>query len=167
MAGRQLQVQERGSAGIGAHGMETETTARSDGWQDRPGPRAPADAAGRDTVPPAGSPGSAGRGDTRDLTDSLRVYLREIAATPLLDRGQEVALARRIECGDAAATEQFIRANLRLVVSIAVKYTGRGLSLPDLIQEGNLGVIRAVEKYDWRSGWRFSTYATWWIRQAI
>ncbi len=99
--------------------------------------------------------------------DAVRLYLREIGAIPLLRHEQEVALARRVEAGDADAEALFVRANLRLVVRIAKKYVGRGLTLPDLIQEGNLGLIRAVQKYDWRTGFRFSTYATWWIRQAI
>ena len=99
--------------------------------------------------------------------DAVRLYLREIGAIPLLRHEQEVALARRVEAGDTDAAALFVRANLRLVVRIAKTYGGRGLTLPDLIQEGNLGLIRAVQKYDWRTGYRFSTYATWWIRQAI
>ena len=99
--------------------------------------------------------------------DSLRLYLREIGKVPLLTAGQEVALAKRIERGDAAAKQHMIAANLRLVVSIAKGYLGRGLSFLDLIQEGSLGLIRAVEKFDHRRGFKFSTYATWWIRQAV
>ncbi len=99
--------------------------------------------------------------------DSLRLYLREIGRVPLLTAGQEVALAKRIERGDAAAKQHMIEANLRLVVSIAKGYLGRGLSFLDLIQEGSLGLIRAVEKFDHRRGFKFSTYATWWIRQAV
>jgi RNA polymerase primary sigma factor len=99
--------------------------------------------------------------------DSLRLYLREIGKVPLLTAGQEVALAKRIERGDMRAKTQMTEANLRLVVSIAKGYLGRGLSFLDLIQEGSLGLIRAVEKFDHRRGYKFSTYATWWIRQAV
>ena len=99
--------------------------------------------------------------------DSLRLYLREIGKVPLLTADQEVYLAKRIERGDMCAKTQMIEANLRLVVSIAKGYLGRGLSFLDLIQEGSLGLIRAVEKFDYRKGYKFSTYATWWIRQAV
>jgi RNA polymerase primary sigma factor len=99
--------------------------------------------------------------------DSLRLYLREIGKVPLLTADQEVYLAKRIERGDMEAKRQMIEANLRLVVSIAKAYLGRGLSFLDLIQEGSLGLIRAVEKFDYRRGYKFSTYATWWIRQAV
>jgi len=99
--------------------------------------------------------------------DSLRLYLREIGKVPLLTADQEVTLAKRIERGDMAAKQHMIEANLRLVVSIAKGYLGRGLSFLDLIQEGSLGLIRAVEKFDYRKGYKFSTYATWWIRQAV
>jgi len=99
--------------------------------------------------------------------DSLRLYLREIGKVPLLTADQEVSLARRVERGDLAAKTQMIEANLRLVVSIAKPHVGRGLSFLDLIQEGSLGLIRAVEKFDYRKGFKFSTYATWWIRQAV
>jgi RNA polymerase primary sigma factor len=99
--------------------------------------------------------------------DSLRLYLREIGKVPLLTADQEVYLAKRIERGDMDAKRQMIEANLRLVVSIAKSYLGRGLSFLDLIQEGSLGLIRAVEKFDYRKGYKFSTYATWWIRQAV
>jgi len=99
--------------------------------------------------------------------DSLRLYLREIGKVPLLTADQEVTLAKRIERGDMGAKTQMIEANLRLVVSIAKSYLGRGLTFLDLIQEGSLGLIRAVEKFDYRKGFKFSTYATWWIRQAI
>src|ERR1700704_4453312 len=99
--------------------------------------------------------------------DSLRLYLREIGKLPLLTADQEVYLAKRIERGDMSAKTQMIEANLRLVVSIAKGYLGRGLSFLDLIQEGSLGLIRAVEKFDYRKGYKFSTYATWWIRQAV
>jgi RNA polymerase primary sigma factor len=99
--------------------------------------------------------------------DSLRLYLREIGRVPLLTAEQEVSLAKRIERGDLAAKSRMVEANLRLVVSIAKCYVGRGLSFLDLIQEGSLGLIRAVEKFDYRKGYKFSTYATWWIRQAV
>ncbi len=99
--------------------------------------------------------------------DSLRLYLREIGKVPLLTADQEVTLAKRIERGDLGAKQHMIEANLRLVVSIAKAYLGRGLSFLDLIQEGSLGLIRAVEKFDYRKGYKFSTYATWWIRQAV
>ena len=99
--------------------------------------------------------------------DSLRLYLRSIGRVPLLSAAEEVALAKRIERGDMPAKQQMVEANLRLVVSIAKGYLGRGLSLLDLIQEGSLGLIRAVEKFDHRRGYKFSTYATWWIRQAV
>jgi len=99
--------------------------------------------------------------------DSLRLYLRSIGRVPLLTAEEEVALAKRIERGDIAAKQHMVEANLRLVVSIAKSYVGRGLTLLDLIQEGSLGLIRAVEKFDYRRGYKFSTYATWWIRQAV
>jgi RNA polymerase primary sigma factor len=99
--------------------------------------------------------------------DSLRLYLRSIGRVNLLTAAQEVTLARRIERGDMAAKQQMIEANLRLVVSIAKSYLGRGLTFLDLIQEGSMGLIRAVEKFDYRRGYKFSTYATWWIRQAV
>jgi RNA polymerase primary sigma factor len=99
--------------------------------------------------------------------DSLRLYLREIGKVNLLTADQEVTLAKRIERGDMGAKTAMTEANLRLVVSIAKGYLGRGLSFLDLIQEGSLGLIRAVEKFDYRKGYKFSTYATWWIRQAV
>ena len=99
--------------------------------------------------------------------DSLRMYLRDIGRIPLLSAAQEVSLAKRMERGDMEAKSRLVEANLRLVVSIAKRYLGRGLSFLDLIQEGNLGLIRAVEKFDYRRGYKFSTYATWWIRQAV
>jgi RNA polymerase primary sigma factor len=99
--------------------------------------------------------------------DSLRLYLGSIGRVPLLNAEEEVALAKRIERGDVAAKQHMVEANLRLVVSIAKGYVGRGLTLLDLIQEGSLGLIRAVEKFDYRRGYKFSTYATWWIRQAV
>jgi RNA polymerase primary sigma factor len=99
--------------------------------------------------------------------DSLRLYLRSIGRVPLLSAEEEVSLAKRIERGDVSAKQHMVEANLRLVVSIAKGYVGRGLTLLDLIQEGSLGLIRAVEKFDYRRGYKFSTYATWWIRQAV
>ena len=99
--------------------------------------------------------------------DPVRMYLREIGRVPLLTAAQEVSLAKRIERRDMNAKAILIEANLRLVVSVAKRYVGRGLAFLDLIQEGNLGLIRAVEKFDYRKGYKFSTYATWWIRQAI
>jgi len=99
--------------------------------------------------------------------DPIKMYLKEIGATSLLTAKEEIELAKRYEKGDMTAKEKLIKANLRLVVSIAKKYLGRKLSFLDLIQEGNKGLIRGVEKYDWRRGFKFSTYATWWIRQAI
>ncbi|MDR7549483.1 MAG: RNA polymerase sigma factor RpoD [Armatimonadota bacterium] len=101
------------------------------------------------------------------IDDPVRMYLKEIGKVPLLTQAQEVSLAQRMEKGDEEAKRRLIEANLRLVVSIAKKYVGRGMLFLDLIQEGNLGLIRAVEKFDWRKGYKFSTYATWWIRQAI
>ena len=100
-------------------------------------------------------------------TDTLQLFLNEIGRHRLLTPDEEIELARRIERGDLIAKERMINANLRLVVSIAKKYQGSELTLLDLIQEGILGLIRAVEKFDWRRGYRFSTYATWWIRQAV
>src|SRR6266566_5944634 len=100
-------------------------------------------------------------------TDSLQLFLNEAGRYPLLTAAEEVELAKLIERGDAQAKDRMINSNLRLVVSIAKKYQGHGLSLLDLIQEGIIGLIRAVEKFDWRRGYKFSTYATWWIRQAV
>ena len=100
-------------------------------------------------------------------TDALQLFLNEAGRWPLLTKEEEVELAKRIERGDVAAKERMINSNLRLVVSIAKKYQGHELSLLDLIQEGIIGLIRAVEKFDWRRGFKFSTYATWWIRQAV
>jgi RNA polymerase primary sigma factor len=102
-----------------------------------------------------------------ESTDPVRQYLREIGKVPLLDAEEEIELAKKYEKGEKAPKDKLTESNLRLVVSIAKKYIGRGLSLLDLIQEGNQGLIRAVEKYNWRKGFKFSTYATWWIRQAI
>jgi RNA polymerase primary sigma factor len=100
-------------------------------------------------------------------TDALQLFLNEAGRWPLLTADEEVALSKRIERGDLEAKERMINSNLRLVVSIAKRYQGHGLSLLDLIQEGIIGLIRAVEKFDWRRGFKFSTYATWWIRQAV
>ena len=131
---------------------------------------------GIDVLESAGDPTpdapAAEKGPELDLTvepslDSLRLYLRAIGRVSLLTAEQEVQLAKRIERGDMRAKQAMIEANLRLVVSIAKGYLGRGLSFLDLIQEGSLGLIRAVEKFDYRKGYKFSTYATWWIRQAV
>lgn len=120
--------------------------------------------------------GSASKANSADLmallaqkssVDSVRMYLKEIGKIDLLTFEQEVSLAQAIERGSDSAREQLINANLRLVVSIAKKYIGRGLTFLDLVQEGNQGLMRAVEKFDWKRGFKFSTYATWWIRQAI
>jgi RNA polymerase primary sigma factor len=100
-------------------------------------------------------------------TDALQLFLNEMGRYPLLTAREEVELAKRIERGDQTAKDRMINSNLRLVVSIAKRYQGHGLSLLDLIQEGIIGLIRAVEKFDWRRGYKFSTYATWWIRQAV
>ena len=108
------------------------------------------------------------RFDLSDIaSDSIQMYLREIGKVPLLSSKEEIELAKRKEVGDVEAKKRLIEANLRLVVSIAKKFTGRSMSLLDLIQEGNVGLFRAVEKFDYRKGYKFSTYATWWIRQAI
>lgn len=101
------------------------------------------------------------------VSDPVRMYLKEIGRIPLLNREEEIRLAQKVEAGEADAKKKLIDANLRLVVSIAKKYIGRGMTFLDLIQEGNKGLIRAVEKFDWTKGFKFSTYATWWIRQAI
>jgi RNA polymerase primary sigma factor len=101
------------------------------------------------------------------VADPATVYLGEISRTPLLTHDEEIELAQRREAGDASARQRLIEANLRLVVSIAKKFLGRGLSFLDLVQEGNIGLQKAVDRYDWRRGFRFSTYAYWWIRQAI
>ncbi|MDQ3645260.1 MAG: sigma-70 family RNA polymerase sigma factor, partial [Actinomycetota bacterium] len=133
----------------------------------------PASASGDGAQPQAadGQPSAPKRPDI-DLTvepnlDSLRLYLRSIGRVELLSAAEEVWLAKGIERGDMGAKQQMVEANLRLVVSIAKGYLGRGLSFLDLIQEGSLGLIRAVEKFDYRRGYKFSTYATWWIRQAV
>ena len=119
--------------------------------------------------------GGASTTETQDLSvpegvtvdDPVRMYLKEIGRVPLLSAQEEVDLAKRIEAGDEEAKRKLAEANLRLVVSIAKRYVGRGMLFLDLIQEGNLGLIKAVEKFDYRKGYKFSTYATWWIRQAI
>jgi RNA polymerase primary sigma factor len=100
-------------------------------------------------------------------TDALQLFMREVSRHPLLTKEEEVELAKRIERGDQEAKQEMINSNLRLVISIARKYQGSGVALLDLIQEGVLGLIRATEKFDWRRGFKFSTYATWWIRQAV
>jgi RNA polymerase primary sigma factor len=134
---------------------------------------------GRSLVAEAARPDAAAQKDVAtprkveiDLTiepslDSLRLYLRSIGRVELLTADQEVSLAKRLERGDLRAKQHMVEANLRLVVSIAKGYLGRGLTFLDLIQEGSLGLIRAVEKFDYRRGYKFSTYATWWIRQAV
>ncbi len=131
----------------------------------------PVDVPSEQPVPTDGTAPTAKKAEL-DLTvepslDSLRLYLRSIGRVDLLTADQEVFLAKAIERGDMYAKQQMIEANLRLVVSIAKGYLGRGLSFLDLIQEGSLGLIRAVEKFDYRRGYKFSTYATWWIRQAV
>ncbi|MDQ3328148.1 MAG: sigma-70 family RNA polymerase sigma factor, partial [Chloroflexota bacterium] len=128
-------------SGAAEHGQDAETLER----------------AGLKNVPVDGAHGA----------DAVKVYLRDIGSVPLLSKEQEVELSKRVETGDMAATSTFVLANLRLVVSIAKRYVGRGMPLLDLIQEGNLGLMHAVHKFDWRRDLRFSTYATWWIRQAI
>ncbi|MBF6842055.1 sigma-70 family RNA polymerase sigma factor, partial [Acinetobacter baumannii] len=113
--------------------------------------------------------------DTEDLSvprgitvdDPVRMYLKEIGKIPLLTSEEEIELAKRMQEGDEIAKKKLAEANLRLVVSIAKRYVGRGMLFLDLIQEGNLGLMKAVEKFDYRKGFKFSTYATWWIRQAI
>ena len=105
--------------------------------------------------------------DGISIEDPVRMYLKEIGKVPLLTAEEEIELAQRMEEGDQEAKKRLAEANLRLVVSIARRYVGRGMLFLDLIQEGNLGLIKAVEKFDYRKGYKFSTYATWWIRQAI
>ena len=112
----------------------------------------------------AGLPVAAPEGGTED---AVRLYLHNIGRVALLTREDEIRLAKRVEQHDMAAKAALVEANLRLVVSVAKRYQGRGLNLLDLIQEGNLGLIRAVEKFDWRRGFKFSTYATWWVRQSM
>ena len=108
-----------------------------------------------------------GRDEDTGGVDSLRRFLVEIGRYPLLTRRQEMELMQRIERGDRKARDRLVSANLRLVISIAKRYQGRGVPLLDLVQDGTLGLLRAVEKFDWRRGYKFSTYATWWIRQAV
>ncbi len=103
----------------------------------------------------------------KDNNDPVRMYLKEIGKVPLLTKDEEIQLAKRIEMGDESAKKILAESNLRLVVSIAKKYIGRGMSFLDLIQEGNLGLIKALDKFDYTKGYKFSTYATWWIRQSI
>src|SRR5699024_9493953 len=105
--------------------------------------------------------------DGVSIEDPVRMYLKEIGKVPLLSAEEEIELAQKMEEGDESAKKKLAEANLRLVVSIAKRYVGRGMLFLDLIQEGNLGLIKAVEKFDYRKGYKFSTYATWWIRQAI
>ena len=146
---------------IGVEVVSAEAESEADGeTAEPPKPR-----------PTESSNGASPKGDL-DLTvepslDSLRLYLRSIGQVELLTAAEEVELAKRIERGDMIAKRQMVEANLRLVVSISKGYLGRGLSFLDLIQEGSLGLIRAVEKFDYRRGYKFSTYATWWIRQAV
>ncbi len=123
---------------------------------------------GDDIVSKSGIQTDEKRGDLTDIAaDSIQMYLREIGKVTLLVQEEEMMLAKRKEKGDLEAKKKLIESNLRLVVSIAKKFTGRSLTLLDLIQEGNIGLFRAVEKFDYRKGFKFSTYATWWIRQAI
>jgi RNA polymerase primary sigma factor len=148
-------------------GVEPETSAVDEGWRELTG-------CGGGRVGALRLPISAGppeapvhRGGPPPSVDAVREYLRAIGRVPLLTADEEVCLAKRIERGDPEARRKLTEANLRLVVSIAKRYVGRGIPLLDLVQEGNLGLVRAVEKFDYRRGNKFSTYATWWIRQAI
>ena len=153
--------------------LDTSPDGRADVLADGPGaipsPAVPAKAIAEERAPTRRwSPAQPEMDEAIDPSlDSLRQYLRAIGRVPLLRSEEEVALAKRIERGDMAAKQHMVEANLRLVVSIAKGYVGRGLTLLDLIQEGSLGLIRAVEKFDYRRGYKFSTYATWWIRQAV
>ncbi len=122
----------------------------------------------KETIAPPGTEGLKLEGIKGiGVDDPVKMYLKEIGQVPLLTPEEEVELAKRVEKGDPEGKKKLIEANLRLVVSIAKRYVGRGMLFLDLIQEGNLGLIRAVEKFDYRKGYKFSTYATWWIRQAI
>src|SRR3982750_2930966 len=105
--------------------------------------------------------------DSEFSADSLQLFLKDVGKVDLLTAAQEVELAKRIERGDHRAKQEMVEANLRLVVSIAKRYRNQGLPFLDLIQEGTIGLVRAAEKFDWREGFKFSTYATWWIRQAV
>src|SRR6202030_1309813 len=118
----------------------------------------------KEDVPPPPPPVTA---PVETTTDALQLFLREAGKHALLTAAQEVELAKKIESGDMQAKQRMIQSNLRLVVSIAKNYRNQGLPFLDLLQEGTLGLIRAVEKFDWRRGFKFSTYATWWIRQAV
>ncbi len=163
-------LDDQGIVIVGADGRP----ARSEGSSVEAAARRPVDedeSLGSEDADDRG-PRSAQRRVEVDLTvepslDSLRLYLRAIGRVPLLTAAQEVTLAQRIERGDMDAKQHMIEANLRLVVSIAKSYLGRGLTFLDLIQEGSMGLIRAVEKFDYRRGYKFSTYATWWIRQDV
>ena len=117
--------------------------------------------------PETDAPDTARTAGDESIDDTLRLYLNEINRVPLLTAAEEVMLAKRVETGDAAARQRLADANLRLVVNVAKRYAAGGLPLLDLIQEGSLGLMQAVERFDWRRGYKFSTYATWWIRQAI
>lgn len=137
-------------------------------WQQNQQEEQPAEGAKKTKRRAGRKPTSEASYDLGDIyDDSIQMYLREIGKVPLLTGEEEIDLAKRIGKGDVAARKKLTEANLRLVVSIAKKYMGRNLGLLDLIQEGNLGLFRAVDKFDWRKGYKFSTYATWWIRQAI
>jgi RNA polymerase primary sigma factor len=148
-------VDEIGLDEVTVDGVSAEAERRGIEILDEPGRPAPARP---DLTPDAG---------TDTASDSLQIFLRDIAQRPLLTAAEEVALAKRIERGDQAAKDRMIESNLRLVVANAKRYRGLGLPFLDLIQEGILGLIRAVEKFDYRKGFKFSTYATWWIRQAM
>ena len=143
-------------------------------WEDALSQLEPRDSTASDEASSGGSGGWASEpspvpqpGVGASIEDTLRLYLNEINRVPLLTAAEEVALAKRVEAGDDAARAHLTRANLRLVVNVAKRYATGGLPLLDLIQEGNLGLMQAVERFDWRRGFKFSTYATWWIRQAI
>ena len=143
-------------------------------WEDALSQLEPRDSTASDEASSSGGGGWASEpspvpqpGVGASIEDTLRLYLNEINRVPLLTAAEEVALAKRVEAGDDAARAHLTRANLRLVVNVAKRYATGGLPLLDLIQEGNLGLMQAVERFDWRRGFKFSTYATWWIRQAI
>ena len=120
-----------------------------------------------ESIPLEGSTDSEDGAETLNVDDPVKVYLKEIGRVPLLSAEEELALSEQMAAGDSAAAKRLSEANLRLVVSIAKRYVGRGMQFLDLIQEGNLGLIKAVEKFDYTKGFKFSTYATWWIRQSI